>query len=272
MLNTDKTVADKYNHPSPLLVDVEHTIHVPPTGESARAPAQLTSTGETEKSKPTKNDKDDRTSNKVVDNKTGKIPDVAAKSSDKSKSDKVKVVNAEKPKSLKPVPKNEIQPGKSKSTKDVKKILENSKHKDADSREALSKMFEVGRSKSQLDNPFTADQLTSKKALVIKPDVSLMSGGLKSKEVKTGVLVNSVLPYEAGGAKRPIPTVTQWLLYENQIHLHKLKMQDPYNHPDKGIHAEIGSTVDSVLCGYTEGTKIHNYMMQIHNSGRRVKA
>jgi hypothetical protein len=124
-------------------------------------------------------------------------------------------------------------------------------------------MFEVGRSKSQLDNPFTADQLTPKKALVIKPDINLMSGGIKSKEVKTGVLVNSVLPYEAGGAKRPIPTVTQWLLYENQIHLHKLKMQDPYNHPDKGVHVEIGSTVDSVLCEYTEGTKIHIYMMQM---------
>jgi hypothetical protein len=73
-------MADKYNHPHPLLVDVGHTIHVPPTGESARAPAQLISTGEKEKSKPTKKDKDDKTRNKVVDNKTGKIPVVAAKS------------------------------------------------------------------------------------------------------------------------------------------------------------------------------------------------
>ncbi|KAJ1386957.1 hypothetical protein B484DRAFT_460969, partial [Ochromonadaceae sp. CCMP2298] len=252
-----KIISDKDNLPDPSMEDTGDTVHVPPNTEIAKVPAP--------EIKHPKKDKDDKTSNKVIDNynRTGKIPVVTTKNSDKSKSDKVKVVNAEKPKSLKPAPENEIQPGKSKSTKEVKEIMDASKHKDEDSRNALSKLFEVGRSKSQLDNPFTADQLESKKALVIKPDIDLTTGGIKSKEVRTGVLVNSVLPYEAGGIKRPIPTVTQWLLYENQIHLHKLKMQDPYNHPDKGIHVEVGSSVDQVLCGYVEGSKILNYMMQM---------
>jgi hypothetical protein len=51
----------------------------------------------------------------------------------------VKAANPEKLKSLTLVPETEIQPGKSKTTKEEKEIMEASKHKEEDSRVACLK-------------------------------------------------------------------------------------------------------------------------------------